>query len=126
VRDSPPRPKAMPGRDVARGRPGAVVETRRSVGVVAGMLSLWLDEKVLEREDGMRENLRLGLPVLLESFVVLREKPNDVRLLDSLLCRGACSLATGPGMEVGGYDLCDFSCVKLEFWVVDDSLGSCG
>lgn len=89
----------MPGRDPARGR---ALEVRRSICDVAGMLSRW-EENVFDSDEGRSENLRDGLPSP-EWLVFLREKPNDVRRLESVLCRGAdtASFDIGPGIEVGG------------------------
>lgn len=66
------------------------------------MLSL-CEEKVFEREDGRREKRR-DLFVSPELLVFLREKPKEVRRLESVLCRGALmlSLEIGPAMDVGG------------------------
>lgn len=68
----------------------------------AGILSRW-DEKVFDSEDGRSENLRDDF-VSPELPVFLREKPNEVRRLDSVLCRGAAvgSLGMGPAIDVGG------------------------
>ena len=66
------------------------------------MLSRW-DEKVLDSEDGRSENRRDDL-VSPELLVLLREKPKEVRRLDSVLCLGAAttSLGMGPAIDVGG------------------------
>ena len=87
------------------------------------MLSRCPDENVLDKELGRSENLLPDLPVLVPSFVFLREKPNDVLRLDSVLCRGIASLARCVGIDVGGYDFCGrFS---YEFCETRESLGSC-
>jgi hypothetical protein len=95
-----PRPNAMPDFEVARGR---ALEPRRSCEDVAGMLSR-CEENVFEREEGRSEKRREDLPVSpLELF--LREKPKDVRRLDSVLGRGPVvvgSFDIGPAIDVGG------------------------
>ena len=56
----------------------------------------------MDKEDGISENLLDDFPPLLASDTFLREKPNDVRRLDSVLCRGASVTDMDPGMDVGG------------------------
>lgn len=92
-----------PGRELARGRE---LEPLRSCDDWAGRLSR-LDEKVLDSDDGMMEKRRedLGFSPLLALF--FREKPKEVRRLDSMLVLGpvvalTLSFDMGPAMEVGG------------------------
>lgn len=63
---------------------------------------MWFDENVLDKEEGSNENRRDDLPPLLASDAFLREKPKDVRRLDSVLCRGVSVTAIDPGIDVGG------------------------
>lgn len=75
-------------------------------------LSRW-EEKVLERDEGRRENRRGGLPLgSPELPVFFLEKPKEGRRLESMLWRGyeePESLDMGPAMEVGGYRFSFFS-----------------
>jgi hypothetical protein len=97
-----PRPKDIAGLELARGR---ALESRRSLyAAFAGMLSR-CEENVFERDDGRSEKRRDGFPVSPEELLVfLREKPNDVRRLESILGLGpeVESLDIGPAMDVGG------------------------
>jgi hypothetical protein len=74
------------------------------------MLSRLL-EKVFDKDDGISEKRRVDF-VPPDWSVFLRLKPKEVLREDSCDCRGASSLAIGPGILVGGYD----------FWIL---FGTC-